>query len=134
MSQPTLLRLSDTALTLSHPEEDVRGRKVIDASGEQIGHVDDLMIDDQEKKVRFLQVASGGFLGIGRTKVLIPVDVIQKITPEAVQIDRTREHVAGSPPYDPEVTDQPDWSVYYAYYGADPFWAPGYTYPMYPYF
>src|SRR5690606_41386570 len=98
MPHPTILRLSDTDLVLSQPDEDVRGRKVIDADGNDIGHVDDLMIDDREKKVRFLRVASGGFLGIGRTKVLIPVDVIQKITRDTVQIDRTREHVAGSPP------------------------------------
>lgn len=137
MDQPknaSIIRLSDTHLVLSHPDEDVRGRKVLDADGNDIGEVDDLMIDDQEKKVRFLRVASGGFLGIGEKKVLIPVDVIQKITRDAVQIDRKKEHIAGSPPYDPEVTDQPDWDVYYAYYGAVPFWAPGYTYPMYPYF
>lgn len=133
-SKATILRLSDTNLTLSHPDEDIRGRKVLDAENHEIGEVDDLMIDDQEKKVRFLRVASGGFLGIGETKVLIPVDVIQKITRDAVQIDRTKEHIAGAPLYDPQVTDQPDWDAYYAYYGTAPFWAPGYTYPMYPYF
>ncbi len=137
MATPTganLLRLSDTTLGLAHPDEDIRGRRVIDRNGEDIGEVDDLMIDDQEKKVRFLQVATGGFLHIGRTKFLIPVDVIQKITPDEVRIDRTRENVAGAPPYDPEVTEDPDWEAYYAYYGAAPFWAPGYMYPMYPYF
>jgi sporulation protein YlmC with PRC-barrel domain len=129
-----IVRLSDTDLTLAHPDEDVRGRKVVDAQGHEVGEVDDLMIDDQEKKVRFLRVATGGFLHIGRTKFLIPVDVIQSITPDTVRIDRTREHVAGAPAYDPEVTEEPDWQAYYAYYGASPFWAPGYMYPMYPYF
>ncbi len=130
----TIIPLSDTNLVLSHPDEDIRGRKVLDANNHEIGEVDDLMIDDQEKKVRFIRVVSGGFLGIGEKKVLIPVDVIQKITRDTVQVDRTKDHIAGAPVYDPEMTDEPDWEAYYAYYGTVPFWAPGYTYPMYPYF
>ena len=57
----TLLKLSDTQLTLSDPKQDIRGRKVVDSAGQDIGEIDDLMIDNKEKKVRFLQVASGGF-------------------------------------------------------------------------
>ncbi|MCC6239381.1 MAG: PRC-barrel domain-containing protein [Phycisphaerales bacterium] len=137
MATPTganLLRLSETQLGLANPDEDIRGRRVVDRDGKDIGKIEALLIDDQERKVRFLQVVSGGFLHIGRSRLLIPVDVIQSITPDKVQIDRTREHVAGAPPYDPVITEDPDWQAYYAYYGAAPFWAPGYMYPMYPYF
>ena len=129
-----IVRLSDTQFALAHPDEDIRGRKVLDKDGHDIGEVDDLMVDDREHKVRFLRIASGGFLHLGRTIILVPVDVISSITPETVHIDRTREHLAAAPAYNPEMTDQPDWQAYYAYYGASPFWAPGYMYPMYPYF
>ncbi|HUX86848.1 MAG TPA: PRC-barrel domain-containing protein [Chloroflexota bacterium] len=90
-------RLSDSKLTVKHPDEDVRGRKVLDKAGEDIGTVDDLFIGDRESKVRFLRVEAGGVLGIGAKVVLIPVDAITQVTATAVHIDRSREHVAGGP-------------------------------------
>jgi len=120
----TLHGLSDAQLTVAHPDEDVRGRKVLDKAGEEIGTVDDLMIDDNEKKVRLLLVASGGFLGIGETKFLIPIDAVTKITSDAVHIDRTREHVAGGPGYDPELIADPGyWDGIYGYYGYASYWS-----------
>lgn len=135
-SSVTLHRLSDTGLVLAHRDEDIRGRKVVDAAGEEIGEVDDLLIDDAEKKVRFLRVAAGGFLGLGERKFLIPVDAVTRITGETVHIDRHRDHVAGSPAYDPEVVplDQRYLDTVYGYYGFGPYWGAGYVYPPYPYF
>ncbi len=130
----TLLRLSETGLTVSFPEEDVRGRKVLDRAGEQVGTVDDLLVDDVEHKVRFLQVACGGILGLGEQKVMIPVDAIVRITDEAVQIDQERERVAGAPHYDPTITRDTYLEELYGYYGYGPYWAPGYVYPAYPFY
>lgn len=61
----TLHMLGDTDLTVADPRADVRGRNVVDAEGEDIGKVDDLLVDDSEAKVRMLRVEHGGFLGIG---------------------------------------------------------------------
>ena len=130
----TLHKLGDTDLTVADPAEDIRGRKVRDKNGEEVGEVDELFIDGPEHKVRFLQIASGGFLGIGVEKTLIPVDVITRITEDTVFIDQTREHVAGAPRYDPALTEGPDWRDYYGYYGYGPFWGDGYVYPRYPFF
>ena len=130
----TLHRLNDTTLTVADPTEDVRGRKVLDAAGEEIGEVDDLLIDDRENKVRFLQVASGGFLGIGATKFLIPVDAVTRLDHDHVHVNQTREKVAGAPRYDPEMVEEPDWGAYYGYYGYGPYWGRGYAYPPYPYY
>lgn len=131
----TLRRLSDTDLTVGDPGEDIRGRKVVDRSGEEVGTVDDLLIDDRENKVRFLRVASGGFLGMGETKFLVPVDAIAEIGEGAVRVDQSREHVAGAPQYDPDlVYDTGYYGGLYGYYGYAPYWAPGYIYPAYPYY
>lgn len=66
-----LVQLSDTNLTLSDPNEDIRDRKVTDQHGADIGHVSGLFIDRDEKKVRMLQVAAGGFLGLGERHFLV---------------------------------------------------------------
>jgi CBS domain-containing protein/sporulation protein YlmC with PRC-barrel domain len=131
-TKATLLRLSDTDLTLADPAEDIRGRDVRDLSGEDIGEVDDLLIDDLEHKVRFLQVASGGFLGLGATKFLIPVDAITRITVDVVYINQNRERVAGAPRYDPTLVDERYAREVYSHYGYPPYWGVGYEYPPYP--
>jgi len=130
----TLHRLGETGLTVSFPEEDVRGRNIVDRAGEELGTVDDLLVDDAEYKVRFLQVASGGVLGLGAQKVMIPVDAISRITDEAVHVDLERERVAGAPHYDPTITRDTYWEEVYGYYGYGPYWSPGYTYPAYPFY
>jgi sporulation protein YlmC with PRC-barrel domain len=134
-SLSALSRLSETGQTVATADEDVRGRKVIDRDGEDVGRVDDLLIDDAERKVRFLLVAYGGFLGIGESKSYIPVDAITRITDDEVHIDQARAYVAGAPKYDPDVVAEPDYySGIYGYYGYPPFWGPGYLYPGFPYY
>ena len=59
-TRATLIRLSDTELTVADRADDIRGLDVLDISGEELGEVDDLLIDNAERKVRFLEVASGG--------------------------------------------------------------------------
>jgi len=130
-----LVKLGDTDLTVADPSEDIRGLSVVDKAGEEIGHVDALLVDAAENKVRFLQVASGGFLGIGERTFLLPVDAVAKIDDDHVHVDQTRERVAGSPAYDPDLAYEQD---YYGglsgYYGFAPYWGAGYVYPGYPYY
>ena len=134
-STATLLKLSDSGLTLADDKQDIRGRKVVDMNNEEIGKVDDLMIDSKEKRVRFLEVSSGGFLGIGKQQLLIPADAISRITKDTVHINRTREHVAAAPKYNPKlVLEDTHVENLYGHYGFSPYWVPGYTYPTFPYY
>jgi sporulation protein YlmC with PRC-barrel domain len=126
----TLYTLGDRGQTIDRLANDVRGREVRDKDGNGIGKVADLLIDDREKKVRFLLVEHGGFLGFGETKTLIPVDAITKVTEEAVLLDQSRERVAAAPGYDPDLVDDRTYhSSLYGYYGYGPFWGGGYMYP-----
>jgi sporulation protein YlmC with PRC-barrel domain len=131
-TKAALVRLSDTDLTLADRAEDIRGRTVLDEKGEELGEVNDLFIDDREHKVRFLEVSSGGFLGLGTTKFLLPVDAITRITDETVYVNQTRERVAGAPRYDPDLVDERYVSGVYGHYGYPPYWGPDYRYPPYP--
>ncbi|MFE5603385.1 PRC-barrel domain-containing protein [Streptomyces coelicoflavus] len=131
---PMLNKISDSQQTVETPEEDVRGRKVADTDGNDIGKVEDLLVDEPERKVRFLLVAHGGFLGFGETKSFIPVEAVSHITDDQVFIDQFRERVSKAPVYDPDLTDEPQYySNVYGYYGYAPFWGPGYVYPTFPF-
>jgi hypothetical protein len=92
---------------------------VKDKDGQDLGKIERLMIDDVEHRVRFMEVATGGFLGFGEQKSFIPVETITRITADEVHIDRTRAHVAGAPNYDPAVvTDDAGYFFsLYPYYG-----------------
>ncbi|EMY34934.1 PRC-barrel domain-containing protein [Arthrobacter crystallopoietes BAB-32] len=129
-----LRKLSDTAQTVSGDDEDIRGRDVKARDGEDLGKIDDLLIDPEENKVRFLVVASGGFLGIGQTKSFIPVDAVSHISADEVHVTQRRDDVAGAPVYNPELVAERDfYENVYSYYGYAPYWTPGYVYPAFPY-
>lgn len=123
----TLYTLGDRGDTIDGLVNDVRGREVKDARGTGIGTVVDLLVDDQEEKVRFLLVEHGGFLGFHATKSLIPVEAITRTTKHDVLIDQSRDRVASAPAYDPKLIDD---RVYHAgiydHYGYAPYWGRGY--------
>jgi sporulation protein YlmC with PRC-barrel domain len=128
-----LVRLRDSDETIAVRENDIRGRRVVDRDRQPLGKIDALLLDEKEDKIRFLEVASGGFLGIGEAKSFIPVDSITKITADEVYISQSAEHVAGAPAYDPALVDQRGfYESTYGYYGLTPFWSPGYLSPTYP--
>ena len=130
----TLVRLNESTLTVADPGADVRGRKALDGTGEEIGEVDDLLVDDAEHKVRFLRVKHGGFLGIGAEHFLVPVDAVSRVTDDAVHIDREASRLSDVPAYDPEVAEQPDYyGTVYGWWGYPTYWGPGYAYPPFPY-
>ncbi|WP_282778485.1 MULTISPECIES: PRC-barrel domain-containing protein [unclassified Nocardia] len=123
---PTLIDLDDTDLTLRNPTYDIRNRTVIDPQENEVGEVDGLIIDENERRVRFIRIASGGVLGFGQTKRLVPVEAIVGIEGKSVHIDRTRQQVTDSQPYDPPLVDAPTfYEALYGQYGYTPFWAAG---------
>jgi hypothetical protein len=119
---PRLIRLRDADQTVSSSDEDIRGRMAKDKDGHDLGTIEGLLIDEAERNVRFMEVASGGFLGLGESKSLIPVEAITRVTPDAVYIGHTREHVAGAPRYDPELvhTELEYFFNLFPYYGYPP--------------
>jgi len=130
-----LVKLSEGNVILDDPGQDIRHRKVIDRDGELIGHVSDLFVDQDEKKVRMLQVAAGGFLGLGDRHFLVPVEAITRVTADDVHIDQTSAKVVHSPEYDPKLSDVPfrdAWAGYYGYYGFSPYWSAGSINPTFP--
>ena len=97
------VKLSDSDFVFENPEQDIRGKDVYDVVGEQIGSVDDLYIDGQERKVRFLEVGAGGLLGMGEKHFLVPVESVTEVGEARVTIEPGSEKVAGSPPFDATV-------------------------------
>ncbi len=113
-----MVNLRDSDLLLADPSDNVTGMTVLDPYGHRLGEVDELIIDELERRVRMLVVASGGILGLGQAKRLVPVEAITRID-ETVHVDRSHEQVYQDQAYDPELTDYTD---VYGNYGLAPFW------------
>jgi sporulation protein YlmC with PRC-barrel domain len=58
--------------------------KVVNASGESLGEIKDLMIDTGTSRVSYAVLEFGGFLGMGTKLFAVPM--------EAIKLDATRKH------------------------------------------
>ena len=121
---PVLVRLSDSGLALEDPAQDVRGLDVYDEDGDRIGTVEDLYADAEGRKVRFMDVGAGGFMGLGEKRYLIPAEAVGEVREDGgvVVVDQKRRKVAESPPFDADVVvPQPAYQDEpYEYYGYLP--------------
>ena len=118
--QPKLVKLSDSGLRLDEPWQDIRELDVYDINGEQIGSVEDLYVDREARLPRFLDVAAGGFLGIGKKHFLVPVEEVSRDVSEEerVTVNQHRDKVMDSPSFDPDEVPPLDLQrAVRAYYG-----------------
>lgn len=131
-----LVTLKQSGLVLGEGAEDLRGRKAVDARGDEVGVVLNLIIDDIERKVRFIRIVAGGFLGIGARKSLVPVEAITRFDARRVHIDDARRAVAAGPAYDPEVVEVDERSLERLYHHDHypPYWQRDHHYPTYPFY
>ena len=79
----------------------LRGCKVFDCNGEEIGNLEDLFIHQDEKRLHYLDVRAGGFLGLGKRIFLIPMHLAEEIREDRVTLNQTREKVIESPEVSP---------------------------------
>jgi sporulation protein YlmC with PRC-barrel domain len=56
---------------------EVKGSKVKNIQSEEIGYIEDVLLDPDTGDVRFAVLNVGGFLGIGGTKVAVPWNAFQ---------------------------------------------------------
>jgi sporulation protein YlmC with PRC-barrel domain len=125
-----MVHLEDSGLELAHPPDDVRGLTVVDPNGHRVGEVDELIIDEEERRVRLLVVASGGILGLGRTRRLVPVDAVTWVD-DVVLVEASHERVHCCSEYHPGRAPSPRFEEVYAHFSYLPFWGPSYAHPYF---
>lgn len=96
----------------------------IKATDGEVGHVDEIIIDEETWAVRYLVVNTSNWW-VGH-KVLIAPQWIEAVnwSDQTVTVDLTRESVKEAPPYDAtQVVKRPSESSLYSHYGRPPYWA-----------
>jgi sporulation protein YlmC with PRC-barrel domain len=120
-----LERLTSSGIALADPAMDLRDREVRDRHGEAVGTVSDLLLDQDERRVRLVEITTGGgLLGIGKKHHLIPVEALAGGDPRTVYVDRSREEIEQTPEYTVAEGDEEEaqYAAAYDAYGVTPYW------------
>ena len=105
----------------------LNGDAVVNAAGEDLGKIDDIMIDTPTGRVAYAVLSFGGFLGMGDKLFAIPRDRLKLDEDNhrfILNIDKgTLEKAPGFDKDNwPDMGD-PSWgSRVYSYYGSRPYW------------
>jgi sporulation protein YlmC with PRC-barrel domain len=100
---------------------------VVNARGENLGHVEDLMIDLDRGCIAYAVLSFGGVLGIGDKLFAVPWSALELDTvEERFILDVPRERLENAPGFDkdnwPGVYDREEMSRIYDYYGQETYW------------
>ena len=80
-------------------EHQVLRQAVFNDKNERIGRVDDIVIAP-DKAVSYAIVGTGGFLGVGRHDVAIPVSQLKQVDGKFVLAGATKEVLKEMPPFE----------------------------------
>jgi hypothetical protein len=79
---------------------EINGAKVTNFQNQEIGDIDELLIEPATGQVRFAVLSVGGFLGLGSTKVAVPWLALQLGIDDSKTkylLDATRERLEKAP-------------------------------------
>ena len=74
------------------------GKTIYNDAGQKVGNVEDLIISP-DKKVSYVIVGAGGFVGVGRHDVAIPVAEIQDQSGKLVMSGATKDKIKSMPEF-----------------------------------
>lgn len=104
------------------------GDPVVNRKGEDLGKIEDLMIDPEQGRVNYAVLSFGGFLGMGDKLFAVPMQAL-KLSREDKKfiLDVDKERLKNAPGFDknhwPDITDRSFGSKVYAYYETRPYWS-----------
>ncbi|MDP8946756.1 MAG: PRC-barrel domain-containing protein [Actinomycetota bacterium] len=107
-----LVKLDDFEGELDEHWQDIRGRKVIDKNGDEVGTVEELYIWEGPSTVHLVTVSGE------ERSFLIPVHTVTNVDEEAVALEVGRVKVMDSPEFDlDDVPDSETRRAAFDYYG-----------------
>ncbi|MEW5728079.1 MAG: PRC-barrel domain-containing protein [Pseudomonadota bacterium] len=83
--------------------DSIKGSAVLNASGERIGDIQDIVLDVKQGSAEFAVVGVGGFLGVGEKNVAVPWDRLRPADrPQSFVLDVDRQTLEQAPAIDLE--------------------------------
>jgi sporulation protein YlmC with PRC-barrel domain len=103
------------------------GDRVVNLKGEDLGKIEDFMMDLETGRVAYAVLSFGGFLGVGNKLFAVPWDAftIDSIH-HAFVLDVSKERLKEAPGFDkdhwPDVADSEARTRIFSFYGVTPDW------------
>ncbi|MEZ5361933.1 MAG: PRC-barrel domain-containing protein [Bryobacterales bacterium] len=106
----------------------INGDKVVNPKGEDLGKIEDLMVDLGSGRVSYAVLSFGGFLGIGDKLFALPWPSLQLDSDnQRFILDISKERLEKAPGFDkdhwPNMADRTWGAEVHEYYGHKPYWA-----------
>lgn len=103
------------------------GDSVKNKSDEQLGTVEEIMIDLDHGQVAYVVMAAGGFLGLGEKYFAVPWSLLEVDTERHhVVVDLDKDAIENAPGFDkdnwPDTSDGGWLDEVYVYYDVAPYW------------
>jgi hypothetical protein len=80
------------------PHRELRLSRAFDSGGRYVGDVENLYVDD-DRELRFVDVVTSGFLGLGKKHHLVPVEAITGESPGQITLGVDQQTVEGAPDF-----------------------------------
>lgn len=126
-------RLPDAGVGHDRPEarvlsaDTLQGELVVNTAQEELGEIEDIMIDVASGRVAYAVLSVGGFLGIGDKLFAIPWRALRwDAEKKRFILDVSKERLEQAPGFDqdrwPSMADERWASTVHSYYGTSPYW------------
>lgn len=114
----------------------LESQEVVNAQGEHLGKIEDLMIDLQPGCIAYAVLSFGGFLGVGNKLFAIPWELLcvdnewnyKDIYGQKIVFNISRDKLEKAPGFDrnqwPREPNRKWLMEVYEYFGCQPYWAP----------
>ena len=108
----------------------LQGDKVVNRRNEDLGTIEDIMIDVQRGRVAYAVMSCGGFLGMGDKLFAIPWNALSlDANRHCFVLDADRERFEKAPGFDkdhwPSMADNSWANQVHDFYGVRPYWSEG---------
>jgi sporulation protein YlmC with PRC-barrel domain len=104
----------------------IKGNKVVNTAGENLGKIDELMIDLEDGRVSYVVLSFGGFLGMGNKLFAFPWQALKlKIHDHAFLLNVPKETLKKAEGFDKDnwpITNREWLATMYSFYGYQPYW------------
>jgi len=113
--------------TSSLSTSSINGTDVVNTQGEDVGHIEDIMIDLSTGHIAYAVLSFGGLLGIGNKLFAVPFESFTiDQNDEKFILDVNKDRLKDAPGFDkndwPETSDRTFQTEVYTYYNVDPYW------------
>jgi sporulation protein YlmC with PRC-barrel domain len=106
----------------------IKGDKIVNESGDDLGKIEELMIDLRDGRLAYVVMSFGGFLGLGDKLFAIPWQAFRlKLHDHAFILDIPKDVLEKAEGFDKDnwpITSREWVSTVYSYYGYQPYWQP----------